>query len=65
MTVFCHPIHAVSGMFLLADDAKIFSADSTDLQQSLTSVNSWMEYNKLSLAPAKLLASNYYLPPRY
>ena len=34
----CHPKRAVSGMFLYADDAKLFSNDSIDLQQSLTSV---------------------------
>ena len=46
----CHTKHAVSGMFLYADDAKHFSSD---LQLSLTSVNSWMEFYQLLLAPAK------------
>ena len=43
LTVYCHPKHANSGMFLYADDAKLFSTDSNDLQQSLTSVVSWMK----------------------
>ena len=47
----CQPKHAVSGMFL-ADDAKLFSANS-NLQQSLTSIISWLESYQLSLAPAK------------
>ena len=42
LTVSCYPKHAVSGMFLCADDAKLFSADSNYLQQSLTSVISRM-----------------------
>ena len=40
LTVSCHFKHAVSGMFLYADDAKLFSTDSNDLQKSLTGVNS-------------------------
>ena len=40
-------------MFLYADDAKLFSADSNYLQQSLTNVVSWMESHQLLLAPAK------------
>ena len=31
LTVSCQPKHAVSGMFLYADDTKLFSADSNDL----------------------------------
>ena len=53
LTVSGHPKHAVSGMFLYADDAKLFSTDSTDLQQSLTGVNTWMEFYQLSFAQAK------------
>ena len=43
LTVSCQPKHADSGIFLYADDAKLFSANSNDLQQSLTRVISWME----------------------
>ena len=53
LTVSCHPKHAVSGMFLYADNAKRLIADSNDLQQSLASVICWMESYQLSLAPAK------------
>ena len=53
LTVSCYPKHADSGKFLYADDAKLFSTDSNDLQQSLTSVVCWMEFYQLSLAPAK------------
>ena len=42
-------------MFLYADNAKLFSTDSNDLQQSLTTVVSWMmESYQLSLAQANL-----------
>ena len=53
LTASCHPKHAVRGMFLYADNAKRFSTDSNDLQQSLARVISWMESYQLSLAPAK------------
>ena len=53
MSVFCHPKHALSRMLLYADDAKLFSADHTDFQQSITNTNSWIESYQLSIAPAK------------
>ena len=54
MSVFCYPEHALSGMLLYADNAKLFSANHIDfLQQSITNINSWMESYQLSLAPAK------------
>ena len=37
----------------LTNNSKLFSFDSTDLQQTLISVKSWMESYQLSLAPAK------------
>ena len=49
----CRLKHAVSGMFLNADNAKLFCADSNDLQQSLASVISGIESYQLSLALAK------------
>ena len=52
LTVSCHPKHAVSGMFLYADNAELLSTDNNDLQQSLTGVISWMESYPSSLAPA-------------
>ena len=45
LTVPCHPKHAASGMHLYADDFKLFSGNSNNLQQGLTSVISWMEFN--------------------
>ena len=53
MSIFCHPKHPLSGMLLYADDAKLFSADHIDLQQSITNINSWMDSYQLSIAPAK------------
>ena len=53
MSIFCHPKHPLSGMLLYADDAKLFSADHIDLQQSITNINSWMNSYQLSIAPAK------------
>ena len=40
LTVSRHRNHAVGGMFLDADDAKLFNTHTNDLQQSLISVNS-------------------------
>ena len=35
------------------DDAKLFSADHIDLQQSITNIDSWMDSYQLSIVPAK------------
>ena len=53
MSIFCHPKHPLSGMLLYANDAKLFSADHIDLQESITNINSWMDSYQLSIAPAK------------
>ena len=53
MSIFCHPKHPLSGMLLYADDAKLFSTDHIDLQESITNINSWMDSYQLSIAPAK------------
>ena len=53
MSIFCHPKHPLSGLLLYADDAKLFSADHIDLQQSITNINSWMDLYQLSISPAK------------
>ena len=53
MSIFCHPKHPLSGMLLYVDDAKLFSADHIDLQQSISNINSWMDSYHLSIAPAK------------
>ena len=45
LTVSCQPKHAESGMVLYADNAKLFSADSNDLQQSLVSFVEWNPIN--------------------
>ena len=50
---FCHPHHSNCGIYLYADDTKVFSVDSTDLQTSLDSIQSCMNNLQLQLAPEK------------
>ena len=50
---FCHPHHSNSGIYLYADDIKVFRIDSTDLQTSLDSIHSCMNNLQLQLAPEK------------
>ena len=63
LTVACHPKHAVSGMFLYADDAKLFSADSNDLQQSLIWCHFVDGILSVVTCPSKMSASTYHSPP--
>ena len=53
MLVFYHLKHPLSRMLFYADDAKLFSTNHIDLQQSIININSWMDSYQLSLAPAK------------
>ena len=50
---FCHPHHSNSGIYLYADDTKVFSVDSTDLQTSLDSIQSCMNNLQLQLTLEK------------
>ena len=45
--------HSNSGIYLYADDTKVFSIDSTDLETSLDSIQSCMNNLQLQLAPEK------------
>ena len=40
-------------MYLSADDAKIFGHDSTQVQNCINNMLSWMENHQLTLSPAK------------
>ena len=49
----CCPANTGCNMYLYADDAKIFGHDSTQVQNCINKMMSWMENYQLTLSPAK------------